>query len=86
MAVATFISYKSYKKNNKLKKYYKILTFSIFSYFIGSLADIFNVNYFASSISRSFYLACTNLCYMSLNCPYIYKMGLKLHFTKLICF
>ena len=59
MAVATFISYKSYKKNNKLKKYYKILTFSIFSYFIGSLADIFNVNCFASSISRSFYLACT---------------------------
>ena len=25
MAVATFISYKSYKKNNKLKKYYKYL-------------------------------------------------------------
>ena len=59
MAVATFISYKSYKKNNKLKKYYKILTFSIFSYFLGSLADIFNVNYFASSISRSFYLTCS---------------------------
>ncbi|WP_455539465.1 putative bifunctional diguanylate cyclase/phosphodiesterase [Terrisporobacter sp.] len=59
LAIASCISYKSYRKHNKLKIYYKILTFSTLLYLIRILLKIPKLNYYQSLTGNTSYLLCS---------------------------